>query len=595
MNRFLLVLGILQAAIAAALPASGPEERYVEIIGIIAEADKLADAGQTRDAIPRYVEAQAALKQLQSAFPDWSPRIVAFRLNVVSSRLEPLTRKPAAPAPPKLSPGEELTNQVRLLQEELSRLGNQNALLEAKLREALAVQPAASDPRELHKAEERIAQLQKERDLLNVTLEQLRQQAATVPPPAAAPDRKALEAAREELAAQTAAAADLRRQNEQLEKQLADAVRARPAGLKGEGEAELRQLRESAIMLQASNRVLQAELVDMEQRLVGWVRAQRAEAQARETAKAPAADNGKEWEARVAEALREAEAARAERDALAARLKNAPAAGDRDDQRRQLEVLQARVQALEAKAVPYTAEELALFKAPAPRTRPDTNPPPVATVTLTNTGAAAVAAPAPAAPAEKKRDTLPPGAGPIVAAADRAIDAGRYDEAEKQFATLLQQDANNPYLLARMAGAQLDQDKVGPAEEQLKKLLALDPTHPAGLQMMGDVKYRQSNFKEAVDLLSQAAQIRPEMPDTHFHLGQALIATGQRQAAEAAFRKSLQLRPGWGDPHYQLAVLYGTQKPSYPELAQYHYKRALAAGLPRNPNLERQFEPRPAP
>jgi Flp pilus assembly protein TadD len=591
MNRLLLALGILHAALAAALPAGAPEERYVEVIGIIAEADKLADAGQTRDAIPRYVEAQAALRQLQAAFPDWSPKIVAFRLSVVSARLEPLTRKPVAPAPPKLSPGEELTNQVRRLEDELSRLSNQNALLEAKLREALTVQPAASDPRELHKAEERIAQLQKERDLLNVSLEQLRQQVATVPPPAAERDRKALEEARQELSAQTAAAAELRRQNEDLQKQLAAAVRTRPTGLKGDGDAELRQLRDSAIMLQASNRVLQAELTDMERRMLDWVRTQRSAAQARETAPAPTPDA----EARLAEARREVEAARAERDALAARLKEPAPAADRDARRQELAALQARVQALEAKAVPYTAEELALFQAPTPRSRPDTNPPPVATVTLTNTGSASAPAAPAASAAEKKRDTLPPGAGPLVAAAERAIDAGRYDEAEKQFATLLKQDGENAYLLARLAGAQLDQDKVGPAEEQLKKLLAVDPANPAGLQMMGDVKYRQSNFQEAVDLLSQAAQLRPELPDTHFRLGQALIAGGQRQAAEAAFRKSLQLRPGWGDPHYQLAVLYGTQKPGYPELAQYHYKRALAAGMPRNPGLERLLEQRPAP
>ena len=83
-------------------------------------------------------------------------------------------------------------------------------------------------------------------------------------------------------------------------------------------------------------------------------------------------------------------------------------------------------------------------------------------------------------------DLIAPRPAEVVAAAERAIDAGRYDEAEKQFATLLQQNGENAYLLARLAGAQLDQDKVGPAEEQLKKLLAVDPANPAGLQMMGD-------------------------------------------------------------------------------------------------------------
>ena len=46
------------------------------------------------------------------------------------------------------------------------------AVLEAKLKEALSVQPAAVDPRELAKAEEKIRNLLKENDLLKVSLDQ---------------------------------------------------------------------------------------------------------------------------------------------------------------------------------------------------------------------------------------------------------------------------------------------------------------------------------------------------------------------------------------------------------------------------------------
>ncbi|MFM1768034.1 MAG: repeat containing protein [Verrucomicrobiota bacterium] len=545
MNRLLVALALLLAGRPALHAASGPEERYVEVVALIQEADQLADAGQARDAIPRYVEAQAALKQLQTAFPEFSPKIVAFRLGHVTARLEPLTRQPAAPPPIRLSPGEILTNELRRLQEEVIRVGNQNALLEAKLREALLVQPAASDPRELRKAEERLAQLQKERDLLNVTVEQLRQQVSTPPPPApSAPDQQALAEARRELAARAAAEEGLRRQNEALRRQLEEAARARPPAVAPSSPGESR---EAVAMLQASNRVLQAELVALETRLLDWIRTHG------KSVAPPPAPNPAPNPSGAAEAAR------------------------------QVEALRARLQVFEAKAVPFSPEELALFQRPPPRTPPDTNPPPVA-----------VAGAVPAA-SGAARDPLPPAAAPVLAAADRAIDAGRYEEAEGQFRALLEKNPDQPYLLARLASAQLDQDKVGPAETHLQKLLALEPRNPAALQMMGDVKYRQAKFDESVTLLGQAVQARPEVPETQFRLGQALIATGQRQAAEASFRKSLQLRPGWGEPHYQLAVLYATQQPGYPELAQYHYKRAIAGGMPRNPNLERVIERRPAP
>ena len=54
----------------------------------------------------------------------------------------------------------------------MRQLQADKAILEAKLKEALAVQPAALDPRELARAEEKIRGCMKENDLLKVTLAQ---------------------------------------------------------------------------------------------------------------------------------------------------------------------------------------------------------------------------------------------------------------------------------------------------------------------------------------------------------------------------------------------------------------------------------------
>ena len=66
--------------------------------------------------------------------------------------------------------------------------------------------------------------------------------------------------------------------------------------------------------------------------------------------------------------------------------------------------------------------------------------------------------------------------------------------------------------------------------------------------------------------------------------------TGADAVKEAALRKAIQLKPGWGDAHYLLAVLYATQQPNYKELAQYHYKKAIAGGAGRNLELEKWME-----
>ena len=58
------------------------------------------------------------------------------------------------------------------MREQVQQLETDKILLQAKLKEALAVQPAAVDPRELSKAEERVKSLLKENELLKAGLAQ---------------------------------------------------------------------------------------------------------------------------------------------------------------------------------------------------------------------------------------------------------------------------------------------------------------------------------------------------------------------------------------------------------------------------------------
>jgi hypothetical protein len=44
-----------------------------------------------------------------------------------------------------------------------------------------------------------------------------------------------------------------------------------------------------------------------------------------------------------------------------------------------------------------------------------------------------------------------------------------------------------------------------------------------------------------------------------------------------------------------LAVLYGTEQPIFRELARFHYKKAIAGGVTRNPELEKRMENDSAP
>jgi len=523
-----VLVGAIVFAFLLLARAEGPDDKYVQIYGMIEEADALSDGGRGGEAAVKYMEAQKALKALQNDYPTWNGSVINFRLSYIASKLEPLTQKVAptnAPAvlaesSPSATPG---TNQIKELQEEIKRLTAQNTLLEARVKEALSVQPAPLDPRELAKAEEQIRFLQKEKELLRVSLDQEKAKSLMPAPAVLEQERQILAEAKRKLGEQTELAAALQKENDGLKRQLTEQKPAPENPSANSYLSQQLQLAKATISaLQSSNLTLRAEQILLETRV---------------------ADLSKQ------------KPKRGNNSSVSA-----------DTQSHQLEVALARLAAYEAKAIPYTAEELALFK------QPDLK------VSVTDV------------PVKRSVKELPPGAGPIMEEARRAAENGHYDEAEKKFLEVLRQDDKNIYTLGNLAAVQIDQNRLAEAEKTIAQALAVDPRDPASLFTMGLLKFRQEKYDEALDALSLSASLIPDEPRTQYFLGKTLIQKGNRTAAEAALRKAVHLRPGWGEAHYSLAMVYATQQPPFKELAQWHYQKAIAAGYPRNLDFEKLLE-----
>jgi len=261
-----------------------------------------------------------------------------------------------------------------------------------------------------------------------------------------------------------------------------------------------------------------------------------------------------------------------ERDSLATELEQVKkarqtekkiAAPQSNNHEKELEQLRARLESLEAHPTPFTPEELALRKKPAPEI-----------------------APGEVKPAKKSRE-LPPGAGTLVAQAERAFAAHQFAEAEKKYREVLRQDEKNIYILGNLAATQLEMNHIEDAEKNIKTALENDPDDAFSLTLLGIIKFRQDKIDEALDLLSRSAKINPQNAETQNYLGITLSQKGQRVAAEAALRKAVQLQPNYAGAHHNLAVIYATQKPPFLELARWHYERALSLGHEKNPELEK--------
>jgi len=535
-------------------------------------------------------EAQRKLNQQTETAAGW-----AKEKESLQKRLDALT----AEASKVTAVGDE----VRVLQERVNRTEADKALLEAKLREALAAQPAAIDPRELAKAEGKIQTLQKENELLKTSLQQLQSKAGQPADTAAlAQTKQTLTDARRKLAAQTEAAtlllaeannklghqdkivasltqernalqkrleplaanadavAALRAENEVLKKQLATEKSNATPPVKGEEAAQSSpQVQAQLAALQSERDMLRLERIALEQKFK-----QQLSSATPAVAPSPAA----------ADQALKIKRLEQERDELQRKLAAAskgpagragtPPAAQVLTLSNQINALRAKLEVLEAKPVPYTTAELALLRRPEPN----------------------LAAVEPKLARKSIRD-LPVGGVTLVAEGQRYFAAKQFDKAEEKYVELLRQDNQNVYTLANLAAIQLELGRLDEAEKNVKQALALDPDDAFSLGILGAVKFRQGKYDEALEALSRAAQLNPQNAQVQNYLGITLSHKGMRDPAETALRKAVQLDPGYASAHNNLAVIYATQQPPSLEMARLHYQKALDAGHSRNPDLEK--------
>jgi Flp pilus assembly protein TadD len=587
-----------------------PDDQYLVIYGLIQQADSFDSSGEPRRALEDYTEAQNRLQKFQTVFPDWNPKIVSFRMDYLADKIAedqaklPVTSTPthtapkvapvlanpptAPPAATAVAPNTQLESQLNTLHEQVKQLQTENQTLQAKLKEALSVQPASVSPTELSQVQEQLRALMKENDLLKVSLNQQSGATGVVSTQAVAQLKLALADANQKLAAQTAradkltvqnqalqtrlqslmASADsaevLRQENEVLKKEVARLKSAPRAGNAGES-AELANARAQIVALQSAAATSSSEKVALENRV------KRLEAVALNPSAAEV--NLAQDEARIRELQKE-------RDELQTQLGKAnkkfqaqpPAtAAQLDSLAQQVEALRSRIAVDEAQPIPYTPEELALFKEKA-------------TPLASNSSAM-----------ETSIHELPSGMASMAAEAQNYYSSKQYGKAEKDYEKILSRDKNNGVALANLAAIELEENKLDDADKHIQAALAQNPTDAYSLTVLGRLRFAEARFDDALNALSQAAKLDPQDPDIENYLGVTLAQKGLRAQAETALRRAVQLDPNYAAAHNNLAVIYLTQKPPMPELARWHYEKALANGQPRNPELEKLLSENGAP
>jgi tetratricopeptide (TPR) repeat protein len=178
MKRYFAWIIALLLGFSPAAWASSADDQYIDIYTLIQEADSLNETNQPAAALAKYTEAQTALQKFQQTNPAWTPDVVKFRLEYLAAKVTALSARISA-SKPSVPPPSDWEGQMTALRERARLLQMDKVLLEAKLKEALAAQPAALDPRELTTAQERIRNLEKENALLSVSLTEVKSKSST--------------------------------------------------------------------------------------------------------------------------------------------------------------------------------------------------------------------------------------------------------------------------------------------------------------------------------------------------------------------------------------------------------------------------------
>ena len=595
MKLFLATVLLLAGLLTTARAQQEADERYLRIYNLIQQGDGLAGT-KPADALATFNTAQRQLQQFQKIFPDWNPEIISFRLNYLGEKISGLQSHVAAnvvvvktnePAGPAAVPVDNSAPLIAALNAQLKSEQSENETLQAKLKEALAAQPAAIDARELTDAQEQIRQLMKENDLMK---------ASQPAPPVAGPEKNivtdthALNQARQKLAESKRkfleeqaraeklvvenkklressksagnldALAALRTENRKLRNQIA-ALNAAAANSPEVEKlaAELKTARAQILSLKSAAAVAALEKLALEKKFAQFANAPKPDLAA--------------FEARIRSLSQERDDLMAKLDSVSrknSRSKNAAVAAQVAALNDEVKTLRSRLAVNEAKPVPYTKDELALFRQSMPQ-------------------------PGTVEPVRKSIHELPAGAAELVASAQQHFARREFDQAAADYQKILDRDQNNGLALANLATIELQQDKLADAEKHIKAAIVQSPDDAYNLSTLGYLKFRQEKYDEALNALSRAATIDPENPEIQNYLGVTLSHKGLRAQGETALRKAIQINPAYAPAHNNLAVIYLSQDPPLPQLARWHYQKALDAGQPHNPDLEKMLADKGAP
>jgi tetratricopeptide (TPR) repeat protein len=138
---------------------------------------------------------------------------------------------------------------------------------------------------------------------------------------------------------------------------------------------------------------------------------------------------------------------------------------------------------------------------------------------------------------------------------------GKWDQAEKEYQKVLQQNAQMPGIHFRIGRLLLSEpnapaDAAEQAKKEFQKELDIDPSNAGAEYVLGELARQSQQWDDAVTHFTRAAKLDSSFGDAYAGLGATLISIKKFSDAVAPLQMAVKLEPTNPATHYNLAIAY---------------------------------------
>jgi tetratricopeptide (TPR) repeat protein len=138
---------------------------------------------------------------------------------------------------------------------------------------------------------------------------------------------------------------------------------------------------------------------------------------------------------------------------------------------------------------------------------------------------------------------------------------GKWDQAQKEYETILQQNPSAPGIHFRLGRLLLSKPNPGPdmaeqAKKEFEAELKIDPNNAGAEYVLGELARESQQWDNAVTHFGRAAKLDAAFGDAYLGLGQSLFSNKKYADAIPPLETAVKLEPQNPATHYSLAMAY---------------------------------------